>query len=322
VSVEAEEGGRLFVSGQAAPGATVRLYLNESLIAPGGAGGDGRVSFAIGRGVRPGGYRVRLDDVDPVSGEVKTRAEVEFRVPAPLTVEVPPPPSPSITPPRIASSAPPARPDAVATQPGAPAGSARATAPETTAPSRQSQAAAAPQPPAASPRQPSESSVAEGSRVASVAESSGVAAPQAVARPQAAAGDAPMEASPAQGSSARASAGPFDPGTAAPGSSPAPSEATVPAPAPSRGSGSTTVASAAPPPARDLDPATVLIPEVNTAIVGRGDSLWRISRRMYGGGLRYTVIYTANREQIRNPDLIYPGQVFVLPGGAGEAPSR
>jgi len=93
VSVEAEEGGRLFVSAKASPGATVRLYLNETLVAPGGAGGDGRVSFAIGRGVRPGGYRVRIDDVDPVSGAVKSRAEVEFKMPAPLTVAAPPAPS-------------------------------------------------------------------------------------------------------------------------------------------------------------------------------------------------------------------------------------
>jgi nucleoid-associated protein YgaU len=57
----------------------------------------------------------------------------------------------------------------------------------------------------------------------------------------------------------------------------------------------------------------VLVPEVNTAIVSRGDSLWRISRRVYGSGMRYTVIYDANEDQIRNRDLIYPGQVFVLP---------
>jgi hypothetical protein len=94
VSVEAEEGGRLFVSAKASPGATVRLYLNDTLVAPGGAAGDGRVSFAIGRGVRPGGYRVRIDDVDPVSGAVKSRAEVEFKVPAPLTVEARPPAGP------------------------------------------------------------------------------------------------------------------------------------------------------------------------------------------------------------------------------------
>ena len=41
-----------------------------------------------------------------------------------------------------------------------------------------------------------------------------------------------------------------------------------------------------------------------------GNSLWRIARRAYGRGMRYTVIYEANKEQIRDPDLIYPGQVF------------
>jgi nucleoid-associated protein YgaU len=48
-------------------------------------------------------------------------------------------------------------------------------------------------------------------------------------------------------------------------------------------------------------------------IVQPGNSLWRIARRSYGAGLRYTVIYQANKEQIRDPDLIYPGQVFELP---------
>lgn len=44
-----------------------------------------------------------------------------------------------------------------------------------------------------------------------------------------------------------------------------------------------------------------------------GNSLWRIARRVYGSGVQYTVIFDANREQIRNPDLIYPGQVFFVP---------
>jgi len=48
-------------------------------------------------------------------------------------------------------------------------------------------------------------------------------------------------------------------------------------------------------------------------IVQPGNSLWRIARRTYGHGLQYSVIYQANREQIRDPDLIYPGQVFELP---------
>ncbi len=50
-----------------------------------------------------------------------------------------------------------------------------------------------------------------------------------------------------------------------------------------------------------------------TMTVQRGDSLWRIARRTYGAGLRYTLIYEANAAAIRDPDLIYPGQVFSLP---------
>lgn len=49
-------------------------------------------------------------------------------------------------------------------------------------------------------------------------------------------------------------------------------------------------------------------------VVQPGNSLWRIARRLYGDGFQYTVIYDANREQIRDPNLIYPGQVFNAPG--------
>jgi len=214
LTVEAEDGGRLYVSGRAAPGATVRLYLNESFIAPGGAGGDGNVSFAIGRGVQPGEYRVRLDDVDPVSGSVKSRAEVGFRVPAPVTAST----TPSVV--------------------------------------------------------------------------------------------SPLKGSP-------------PPVAVAGGSGPVPRAATAPGPVTETGSGRTAkaqIASASPDAkglsAKELPPSSVLIPDVNTTIISRGDNLWRVSQRIYGQGLRYTVIYGANKGQIRNPDLIYPGQVFVLPVGA------
>ena len=48
-------------------------------------------------------------------------------------------------------------------------------------------------------------------------------------------------------------------------------------------------------------------------VVVRGDNLWNIARAHYGTGFHHTVIYGANKEQIRDPDLIYPGQVFSLP---------
>ena len=62
-----------------------------------------------------------------------------------------------------------------------------------------------------------------------------------------------------------------------------------------------------------LRAASVVVPADQAFVVQPGNSLWRIARRTYGSGLRYSVIYEANRDAIRNPDLIYPGQVFAIP---------
>lgn len=65
------------------------------------------------------------------------------------------------------------------------------------------------------------------------------------------------------------------------------------------------------------EPKTILqAPLASTpgaVIIRRGDTLWQISRRTYGEGVRYTTIYVANRSQIQNPDRIKPGQVFSVP---------
>jgi len=157
-TVETEPGGKLFVSGRSAPRAAVRLYLNDNYQASTTAAANGRFAFTtVNEGIRPGsGYRVRLDEVDPGSGAIRSRAEVPFEAAS------------------------------LANSPAASAGS----------------------------------------------------------------------------------------------------------------------------------PAAVTTPKGSTAVVSRGDSLWRISRAAYGDGSRYTVIYDANHGQIRNPDRIYPGQVFVLPDKA------
>ncbi|WP_075768978.1 LysM peptidoglycan-binding domain-containing protein [Aerophototrophica crusticola] len=52
------------------------------------------------------------------------------------------------------------------------------------------------------------------------------------------------------------------------------------------------------------DKAVVVLP---------GNNLWAIARRSYGEGLRYSLIFQANEGQIRDPALIYPGQIFLLP---------
>ncbi len=46
--------------------------------------------------------------------------------------------------------------------------------------------------------------------------------------------------------------------------------------------------------------------------MARGDTLWGIARRFYGNGALYPRIARAN-PIIRNPNLIYPGQRFVIP---------
>ena len=66
------------------------------------------------------------------------------------------------------------------------------------------------------------------------------------------------------------------------------------------------------------------VPVPANVIIRRGDNLWTISRRTYGRGIRYKSIFSANTDLIHDPDLIYPGQVFLLPterAGAG-APAR
>lgn len=60
----------------------------------------------------------------------------------------------------------------------------------------------------------------------------------------------------------------------------------------------------------------------STIIIKPGDNLWRISRKTYGRGIRYTTIYNANRDQIRNPSRIYIGQVFKLPTSANQPVSE
>jgi nucleoid-associated protein YgaU len=178
-TVEIEPGGKFHVSGQARPGAALRLYLNDSFVTSVTAGADGRFAVTINEGVAPGSYRVRVDEASS-SGSVRARAEVPFNVPDTMvTASVP----------------------------------AQATA----------------------------------------SKRSDTAAPRLAA------------------------------------------------------AGTTVVPDSGSP------PSTVVVPKITTTTVSRGDSLWRLSQASYGAGTRYAVIYKANREQIRNPNLIYPGQVFVVP---------
>jgi uncharacterized protein YdcH (DUF465 family) len=65
---------------------------------------------------------------------------------------------------------------------------------------------------------------------------------------------------------------------------------------------------------RSLDSWVEEVKETNYTVV-KGDHLWGIAKKPehYGNGFAWPMIYKANRDKIKNPDLIYPKQVFSIP---------
>jgi nucleoid-associated protein YgaU len=90
--------------------------------------------------------------------------------------------------------------------------------------------------------------------------------------------------------------------------------------APATAADTATTAPAASDATASAEPKTIqqapLAQSDGSVIIRRGDTLWQISRRVYGQGVRYTTIYLANANQINNPDLIEPGQIFTVPRDA------
>lgn len=75
-----------------------------------------------------------------------------------------------------------------------------------------------------------------------------------------------------------------------------------------------TQAAAAPVAKAAAAPQTTKSPKVgSTYTVKSGDTLWGIAKRFYGNGAKYPTIYNANKSKIKNPNLIYPGQVLTIP---------
>ncbi|RUX91820.1 LysM peptidoglycan-binding domain-containing protein [Mesorhizobium sp. M7D.F.Ca.US.004.01.2.1] len=121
---------------------------------------------------------------------------------------------------------------------------------------------------------------------------------------------APAEAKPAAPAAAEA---PPAPAPAAPATE-APAVAAAPATTPAPATDAPAVVAAATPPS---DVPETVAPKLEHAdgavIIRRHDTLWRISRRVYGHGVRFSTIYLANQDQISDPDRIWPGQVFKVP---------
>lgn len=273
------EDDRTFFAGGGPEGGIVRLYVDDSYIADATIAG-GRWLVEAGPVLGKPSQRIRVDLLGPGSATVVARAEVDFVVNLPQA-------EPLVAEAEAATPAPAEAPTARLPDTGTqgveassietPAGVSGSEMPQTTPPATAPEASASE--PAAVPAAP----VAEPTLSPEPAIAQAPAAQAPVAPPDQPVAQAPTVSEP------------------------------VPTPTPT--------APPAQPPVADI-PTMVAVSiggvdaqrfAAGKAIIRRGDNLWTIARRVYGSGVKFTTIYEANTGQIRDPDRIYPGQVFNLP---------
>ncbi|MEZ5752233.1 MAG: LysM peptidoglycan-binding domain-containing protein [Paracoccaceae bacterium] len=298
ISYSAE--GDVLLSGRTSRGHEadeIRLYLDNAFL---GATQANRGAWVARlSGIVPGVYTLRVDQVDD-TGRVTSRFETPFLREAPEVVRAaqaqaqPEQPAPEATdapaepvsppqPPVVASA-----PEPVAPEP---------VAPEPVAAEPVALASAAPEPPApvVSPAEPVETAPT---------------APEPQPEPVAL---APQPQAPAQESPPVAEAV-----VETVASAPAPEvQVAVTAAEPAVEPAAQSLAEPTPPapvtPAPVTPAPAVAVARATVITVQPGHTLWGISAQHYGEGDLYVQIYNANRSQIRDPDLIYPGQIFTLP---------
>lgn len=273
--------GRVFASGRAAPDSVMRLYLDNALTAETVTGADGqwRVELAD---VAAGLYTLRADSLD-ATGKVLARVETPFKREDIATLaalaQIEPEEAAKAEPEMTQEAAPETEqetaPEATQeTTPDAPQEIAQETAQETETPTADAATETADATQSTDDVQTSESAQVE-------------SAPEPAQEP-------------AQKPGQETSAAPGDAVTDATAD-----EATV------ETTDATPDASIA---EETTGAAETVVPQRLVSItVQPGNTLWGIATERYGNGFLFAQVFDANREQIRDPDLIYPGQVFVLP---------
>ena len=329
-TISYSESGDVQISGRAAgvnPQADLRIYLDNRAIATARAeAGDWRLDLPA---IAPGVYTLRVDQLSD-GGDVASRFETPFQREDPARVAA-------------AQAQIDAQNDAQAQgeaqEPSVPGGEAQNASPAPDAaqgeggdaPAVMVEPATTPgEPPAPETEEPAQIAVLDRPEMAETgtgAQIRGQTSDESRPVPQ---GDSRVSAPAATDSQASASAAPqpsaqptqtrtetaappasagTEPDGAAPDNSMRPVPATVPTDTQSDMQPAASVASDTPP----SSPPTTPAPSVSLITVQPGHTLWHISRERYGQGEQYVIIYRANRSQIRDPDLIYPGQIFSLP---------
>jgi nucleoid-associated protein YgaU len=245
------------------------------------------------------------------------------------------PPAAEVQPPAAEAQAPAetAAPAAPAAEPQATAEAPQAQPPVTETPATEAPSATADQPAAQPPTAAAEAPApADDAPAAKPAPTPAESQPppvspgqQATQQPAAGQTDAPAEPAETPASPPAVAQTPVEqPATAQPPTAQSPDAPAAPEPDAGPAAEPETNVATAPAESSDLPSppsaggvAEVLAPKLQSVdsavIIRRGDSLWRISRRVYGRGVRYSTIYLANQKQIEDPDRIWPGQVFKVP---------
>ena len=322
IRIEAVEidSDTIFVAGAADPGAQVRVYANEFLLGDTLTSPGGRFLVQVRKDLAVGDYIIRADVIDPATADVVARAAVPFtrsegeRVAA-VADNATTAAQPAATEPAGSASrqteaaAPAAQPssDQVQTEtmaeaePETEASTAMAETPAGAGETQtgESDMAEAEQPAAAGT---GETASAEASAEPAMTEKPG-AGDMAAAEAETPAGEPAMETAEASAPAAETAESPSAETAEAAETPPAGEEQVASAPE-----------SSAPPEVSEDITVTGKLRQTNSSvIIRRGDTLWHISRRVYGEGTRYTTIYLANQDQIKDPDMIWPGQIFELP---------
>lgn len=333
------EGDKLFVAGSATPGFSVRVLADDVAVGTAKASQAGRFIVEAIASLSVGDHTITAELIDPGSATVVQRATVPFNRPegaAVAAVAGAPAAAPAVTPePEEAAAGSLELPDIA---------DMIAARDEAAAALAEFQKLMAPEAAVA----PADLASSQAGLAAKLEAMIAKAVPETAPAEEKAKAEA-MKADARAALSAITAAGPIDPaalpdveamnklrdgvGAAlaaiaptaapeAPPAAPATAEATAPAtPASPATPAAPDVAAAPAAPAAEAPaapgPVTIqqepLTPSAGSVIIRRGDTLWQISRRTYGQGVRYTTIYLANQQQIGDPNKIAPGQIFNVP---------
>ena len=310
-TVDYDDKGNMVFSGRGPAGSKVQLYADNNPLAEGMIGADGTWSIVAPNSVAVGPHELRADEI-AADGTVKSRVGMPFYREDPAKV--------------LASRTPAPAPETVTINQQVTVTTAdkktvvTATGPVTVEVTQTEPVVAAAEPPAAKPAEPDKTIAAVEPPAQPVVEVPAVEVPKAeepavevpkAEVPAAEQSAAEPPAQPAAEAPATAEA-PAQPAPAAPAEPEKPAVTAEPAPAvvepPAAPVEAPKVAAVTP----EVDP-NAMEKSVSKVIIQPGNNLWKLSRRIYGKGTMYTVIYEANREFIKNPNLIYPGQIFTAP---------